>query len=211
MITLTKDIIEKGPYELEENLKDIFKEKGLASKEVMLGIEPFVNQVRHYDDYAYREEPAYLRTTTDTLLYENDPRGEWMRGAIGEGEGITKYLGNQVEVCYAMRLTEMYLLQAEAIVRSGGLLSDAKALLKEVMGHAGITVFTELDAIADRDELLFEIYKETARNLMLEDGIEWSALIRLPMERILEVKPAIREQNYIILPIPADEFERKYL
>lgn len=208
VITLTKDIIEKGPYELEENLKDIFKEKGLASKEVMLGIEPFVNQVRHYDDYAYREKPAYLRTTTDTLLYENDPRGEWMRGAIGEGEGITKYLGNQVEVCYAMRLTEMYLLQAEAIVRSGGLLSDAKALLKEVMGHAGITVFTELDAISDRDELLFEIYKETARNLMLEDGIEWSALIRLPMERILEVKPAIREQNYIILPIPADEFEK---
>ena len=40
VITLTKDIIEKGPYELEENLKDIFKEKGLASKEVMLGIEP---------------------------------------------------------------------------------------------------------------------------------------------------------------------------
>ena len=58
------------------------------------------------------------------------------------------------------------------------------------------------------DELLFEIYKETARNLMLEDGIEWSALIRLPMERILEVKPAIREKNYIILPIPADEFDK---
>ena len=76
------------------------------------------------------------------------------------------------------------------------------------MGHAGITVFTELDAISDRDELLFEIYKETARNLMLEDGIEWSALIRLPMERILEVKPAIREKNYIILPIPADEFDK---
>lgn len=75
------------------------------------------------------------------------------------------------------------------------------------MGHAGL-LFLLNRAIADRAELLFEIYKETARNLMLEDGTEWSALIRLPMERILEVKPAIREQNYIILPIPADEFEK---
>ncbi|MEQ3221226.1 hypothetical protein [Butyricimonas virosa] len=80
--------------------------------------------------------------------------------------------------------------------------------MKTVMGHAGITDFTKIDAITDRDELLYEIYKETVKNLMFEDGIEWSMLLRFPMEVILKVKPAIREKNYIILPIPAAEFEK---
>lgn len=208
VIRLTRDIIDNGPYELEENVKDIFKVKGLSSKEVMLGIEPMPNQVDRYDAYAYRNEPAYLPTASDSLLYRDDPRIEWVLGIIGEEQGITKYLGDQVEVCYAMRLTEMYMLQAEAIVRSGGDMDDAKNILKKVMGHAGVTDFTALDAINDRDDMLFEVYQETARSLMLEDGIEWSALIRLPIERILQVKPAIIEKNYIILPIPADEFDK---
>ena len=94
------------------------------------------------------------------------------------------------------------------MVRGGKDIDEAKELLKTIMEHAGITDFTKLDAITDRDELLFEIYKETVKNLMFEDGIEWSALIRFPIETILKVKPAIREKNYIILPIPADEFEK---
>ena len=121
---------------------------------------------------------------------------------------VTKYVGDKIEECYAMRLTEMYLLKAEAMVRGGKDIDEAKELLKTIMEHAGITDFTKLDAITDRDELLFEIYKETVKNLMFEDGIEWSALIRFPIETILKVKPAIREKNYIILPIPADEFEK---
>ena len=56
--------------------------------------------------------------------------------------------------------------------------------------------------------MLTEVYEEIARNLMLEDGIEWNALTRLPIEKILEIKPAIMAKNYIILPIPAVEFER---
>lgn len=208
VIRLVQDIIEHGPYELEDDVQDIFKTKGLSSKEIMLGVEPMPNQVNRYDAYAYRNEPGYIPTHSDSLLYENDPRINWILGSIGEEDGITKYLGDKVEVCYAMRLTEMYLLKAEAIVRSGGELNDAKDLLKEVMGHAGITDFTALSAISDRDELLFEVYHETARNLMLEDGIEWSALLRLPMDKILKVKPAIIEKNYIILPIPAEEFDK---
>lgn len=208
VIELTDDIIEHGPYELEEHVKDIFKTKGLSSKEVMLGIEPMPNQVDRYDCYAYRNSPGYLPTASDSLLFENDPRMEWNIGLIDTVGGLTKYLGDRVEVCYAMRLSEMYLLKAEAIVRSGGKLSDAKDMMKEVMKHGGVTDFTALDAITDRDDLLFEIFRETSRSLMLEDGIEWSALIRLPMDRILEVKPAIIEKNYIILPIPADEFDK---
>ncbi len=42
VVTITTDIIDNGPYELEEHVEDIFNTKGLTSKEVMLGIQPLV-------------------------------------------------------------------------------------------------------------------------------------------------------------------------
>ena len=131
-----------------------------------------------------------------------------MLGEVAGMDGITKYVGSQQEISYAMRLSEMYLLQAEAIVRSGGSVDDARNILEEIMGHAGVTDFTTLESITDPNVMLTEVYEEIARNLMLEDGIEWNALTRLPIEKILEIKPAIMAKNYIILPIPAVEFER---
>ena len=211
VITLTSDIIENGPYELEEHVRDIFQTKGLTSKEVMLGIQPLPNQVTRYDTYIYNNSAQYKATPMFKNLLKDDPREEWMLGLLSPEDtiyAITKYVGEKIEECYAIRLTEMYLLKAEATVRAGKDLGDAKEPLKTVMGHAGITDFTKIDAITDRDELLYEIYKETVKNLMFEDGIEWSMLLRFPMEVILKVKPAIREKNYIILPIPAAEFEK---
>jgi hypothetical protein len=58
-------------------------------------------------------------------------------------------MANEVEESqYMMRLTEIYLLRAEALARIGGEsnLIAAKGLLKTVMEHAGITDFTALDA-----------------------------------------------------------------
>jgi hypothetical protein len=99
-------------------------------------------------------------------------------------------------------------LQAEAIIRSNGTLATAKSLLKTVLGHAGITDFSYIDAITDKDVLLNEVYNEYVRNLSYEDGIEWFALIRFPIEKVKAIKPAIVDKNYIILPFPATEFEK---
>lgn len=211
VITLTSDIIEHGPYELEEHLHDIFETKGLTSKEVMLGIQPLPNQVKRHDSYLYNNKAEYKATALFRELLKDDPREEWMIGKLNPTDtiyGITKYVGDKIEECYAIRLTEMYLLKAEAMIRSGKNIDDAREILKTIMGHAGITDFTKINAVTDRNELLFEIYKETVKNLMFEDGIEWSMLTRFPIETILKVKPAIREINYIILPVPADEFEK---
>lgn len=211
VITLTSDIIEHGPYELEENVRNIFQTKGLTSKEVMLGIQPMPNQHNRYQSYISRGEAEYKASATFKSLLQDDPRKEWMIQLLNPTDtiyAITKYIGDKEEECYAMRLTEMYLLKAEAMVRSGKDIDEAKDVLKTVMKHAGITDFTRLDAVMERDELLIEIYKETVKNLMFEDGIEWTMLTRLPMETILKVKPVIKDKNYIILPIPATEFEK---
>lgn len=208
VLTLTQDIIQNSPYQLETNVRDIFSTKGLDSKEVMFGLVPKPNQVTKEEVYIYRDEAGYLATDAFQALFVNDPRANWLIGDIAGEVGITKYQGAKVEVSYALRLTEMYLLQAEAIVRSGGSLNTARTLLKTVMGHAGVTNFSAVDNAISDAALLRQIYNETVRNLSFEDGQEWSALLRLPLATVLEIKPAIVDKNHFILPIPNVEFQK---
>src|SRR5579863_8377171 len=51
VIALTNDIITNGPFNLEDSLKDIFLTKGFSSQEVMLGIQPFPNEIYKFDEY----------------------------------------------------------------------------------------------------------------------------------------------------------------
>lgn len=208
VISLSQDIIQNSPYVLETNVRDIFSTKGLDSKEVMFGLVPKPNQVSKNDVYFYNGEASYLTTPSLKTLLANDPRSTWMIGTIGTAEGITKYSGTKVEYSYPMRLTEMYLLQAEAIVRSGGNLGTARTLLKTVMQHAGITDFSAADNATTPDAMLVQIYNETAKNLSFEDGQEWSALLRMPLSFVLQVKAAIKDKNHFILPIPTVEFNK---
>lgn len=209
VVSLTNDIIRNSPYALEPQLQDLFSSKGLESKEVMLGLFPKVNQVSKSDTYFYGNSPGYTATPSFKALFADDPRNSWMIGMVGTTpDGILKYEGPKVEVSYAMRLSEIYLLGAEAIVRSGGDLNAAKALLKAVLEHAGVVDFSSLSNANTPDALLIQIYNETSRNLSFEDGQEWSALLRMPMPFILAVKPAITDKNHFILPIPKEEFDK---
>lgn len=209
VISLTQDIIQHSPYVLENNLKDIFSTKGLTSQEVMLGLVPKPNQVNKSDVYFYRNSAEYVATEYFKDLMTGDPRANWVIGTVGTTpDGITKYMGPKVEESYALRLTEVYLLQAEAIVRSGGNLNDARTLLKTIMGHAGVTNFAAIDNATTPDQLLLEVHQETARNLSFEDGQDWTSLVRLPLATVLQIKPAIVDKNHFILPIPRTEFEK---
>ncbi|WP_342331640.1 RagB/SusD family nutrient uptake outer membrane protein [Pedobacter sp. FW305-3-2-15-E-R2A2] len=208
-VALTDDIIRNSPYLLETHLQDIFSAKGLESKEVMLGLFPKVNQVSKFDTYFYRNSPGYTATASLKALFATDPRNSWMIGVVGtEPDGILKYKGPKVEFSYALRLTEVYLLQAEGIARSGGDLNAAKGLLKTVLTHAGVSDFSAVDNANTPDALLIQIYNETARNLSFEDGQDWSALLRMPLSFVLTVKPAITDKNHFILPIPKEEFDK---
>ncbi|SMD17213.1 RagB/SusD family nutrient uptake outer membrane protein [Pedobacter nyackensis] len=209
VVSLTQDIIQHSPYVLEGNLRDIFSTKGLGSKEVMLGLVPKPGQVSKSDTYFFRNSAQFLATAYFKSLMTGDPRGSWVIGTVGTSlDGIAKYMGPKVEESYALRLTEVYLLQAEGIIRSGGSLSDARALLKNIMAHAGVTNFTAVDNATTPDQLLLEVHKETVRNLSFEDGQDWTSLLRLPLATVLQIKPAITDKNHFILPIPAVEFEK---
>ena len=215
VISIAKDFASNSPYQLEANLQDIFSTKGLDSKEVILGVTPLPNQVSKHDTYNYYG-PGYIATNSLKALLQDDPRNNWVIGDIEfSGIGITKYGalnaggfldGPKLEVNYAFRLTEIYLLQAEATVRSGGSLATAKTILKTVMANAGVTDFTQVVNANTADVLLLEIYKETVKNMVCEDGQDWFALLRLPLETITTLKPTIIRKEQFIMPIPHDEF-----
>jgi len=210
VLNLTQDIINNSSYKLENNLRDIYSSKGITSQEVMLGILPKQNQSTKQDAFFFRTSPLYLVTDYfKSLFSSSDPRPSWLIGAPGldEANALIKFRGPYVENSYAMRLTEIYLLQAESIVRSGGSLSNARSLLKTVLNHAGVTDVSAVDSAVSPQSLLIEIYKEVARNLSFEDGQDWTTLTRLPLTTVQQFKPSVVDLNHLILPIPATEFQ----
>lgn len=214
VIGLADNIINSGTYSLEPNAKDIFKTKGLASKEVILATKAYPNQPSELEVYFYRNGYQFYAADSLVSYLQNDPRKDWI---ITEDHtnpfqdytsAFSKYLGPQSEAKYAFRLTEVYLLKAEAIVRSGGNMNDAKTIVKEIMAHGGVTDFSAIDNAATSDQLLIEIYKEISRSLVAEDGQDWFALLRLPFETVKQIKPTIKEKFQYILPIPKAEHDK---
>jgi hypothetical protein len=216
IIALADEIMGNTKYQLEPNLKDLFQVKGIASTEVLLGITPFASQQGQKSIFEYVQSSVYLATKAYRDLFQNDPRSTWMYRKVTTSPTtalsvdsfyISKFAGAKYEDIYAFRLTEVYLLKAEAIARSGGSLTDAKTLLKTVMAKAGVTDFTAVDNAATKDDVIYQIYLEFSRNMTAEDGIEWMALLRLPFEKVKQIRPSITGQFQYIFPIPATEFQ----
>lgn len=219
VITLTKDIIANGPFVLEDSLKDIFRTKGYSSKEVMLAIQPYPGEMYKWQEYLYPSE-RLLRLTAD------DSRNQWLytRDSFPYAPDlkITKFapIGPfyaQAPAlslnCYVFRLTEAYLLEAEAIALSGGDPGVAKTLLTTVMSHAGAGV-TELAAVDNATTpglLQVEIVKEYLRSFVCENGVDWLALRRLPFASIQGLNPSIKDPNRLILPIPTAELQFNHI
>ncbi|MDN3548661.1 RagB/SusD family nutrient uptake outer membrane protein [Mucilaginibacter aquaedulcis] len=220
-VTLGNTITGSSPYVLEDNQKDIFYTKGQESSEVMLAVQPQPNQEfmnnNTSQDFAFTNSSSpYQATQALKDLYPaTDPRGAWVVGpAVKSNKNyyFIKYVQPVLqptslsEVAYAFRLSEVYLMLAEATVRSGSSnIAAAKILLKTIMGKAGITDFTAIDNVTTADALLVQLYYEYARGFVGEDAIEWLALLRLPFNTVKTLRPTITNQIQYILPIPHSE------
>ncbi|MFS8083889.1 MAG: RagB/SusD family nutrient uptake outer membrane protein [Ginsengibacter sp.] len=216
VINLTNDIITNGPFALEDSTKDLFLSKGFSSKEVILGIQPYPNQI-----YKFKYNQNFLSyPVTDTLVgfLKNDPRNQWVYKTVNNyGRFVNQftkyYSGNPIrgaqtplsEYCYAFRLTEAYLLEAEAISLSNGNLVTAKTLLEKVLSHAGVMDFTTIENITSPAELQVAIVKEEMKNFVGENGADWFALRRLPISTIKTIQPLLTTVDRYILPIPLAE------
>ncbi len=214
VISLTKDIIDNGPFALEDSVKDIFRTKGFSSKEVMLGIQPYPDEQYKWTNYYWYPSDSLLSLVAD------DARNQWLysidSGGYTPSLKLTKYAAIPPDFwqtpplsqhCYAFRLSEAYLLKAEAMALSGGDLAAAKTLLTTIMSHggAGTSELAAVDAASTPAALQMEIVKENMRNFIYENGVDWLALRRLPFETIRRLNPLIPNENRLILPIPTAE------
>ncbi len=221
VMTLADQITGSGNYTLEASPKDIFYLKALTSKEVILGIAPQQNQESYYYNLSHQYYPGasslYAAKQALIDLLNGDPRKSWLIGSptdyFPEVSYFLKYIAEGAsptqisETAYAFRLTEVYLLKAEAIVRSGGSLGDAKTIIKDIMSRAGVTDFSSVDDASDSDQLLVELFKETVRSLVGEDGQDWMMLLRLPEATVQALRPTITDKIQYILPVPGLEFK----
>jgi hypothetical protein len=221
VITLTKDCIANSPFALEDSLKDLFLTKGFAGKEVMLGIQPYPNEDYKFSNY----QGGYNDIAADSLvaLLIDDTRNQWVFKVVddpynGPYDQLTKYFSgdpsNPIQTPlssygYAFRLSEAYLLEAEAITLSTGDLPAARTLLTTVMSHAGAgpTEMAAVAAASTPEKLQLEIVKENLRNFVAENGVDWLALRRLPFTTIQQMNPNITSPAQLILPIPSDELK----
>jgi len=226
---LAQEVINSGQYTLEDNVIDVFHSKGIDSNEVIFGIKPYSNQTDVYEAYYYRSSAQFLPTDSLMALFENDPRKEQLFLAtptmtvVWNDDGtytivyvdkyaICKHLdptlmtANDIEESqYEMRLTEMYLLRAEALARTGNL-TEAKSLLKTVLTHAGVTDMTEVDNASSQHDVLQQIFNEDMRNLFCEDGHEIDIMLRFG-DIATAFNPVYANTQYNVLGIPVDEFK----
>jgi starch-binding outer membrane protein, SusD/RagB family len=222
VISLTNDIITNSPFTLEPNVQDIFRTKAISSNEVMLGVQPYTSpqQTYKFNDYLHLDE--YVLTDSALSFFNGDPRRSWTYFLYAAPYGLgnvglfTKYYPGDtsnlspspiMEYSYAFRLTEAFLLEAEALVASGGSLSTARSLLETVLGHAGITDYSNVEAATTPAELQLLIIREEMKNFVGEDGQDWLALRRLPFATVQTMEPALKSIDELILPIPQSEIE----
>lgn len=216
VISLTKDIIDNGPFILEDSVKDIFRTKGFSSKEVMMGIQPYSDEHYKWTNYYWYPSDSLMSLVAD------DTRNQWLymidSGGYTPALKLTKYAALPADFwqppplsqnCYAFRLSEAYLLEAEALALSGGDMAASRALLKTVMLHAGagLSELTAVDDALTPEALQLEIVKENMRNFIYENGVDWLALRRLPFVTIQRLNPLIPNENRLILPIPTAELK----
>lgn len=230
---LTQDIIENGPYKLEAHVVDVFHTKGLNSSEAMFGVTPKTGQTDVYDSWIMHsypsDAPQYLATDNLMALFKDDPRKDKifhpvqktsyvfdqngnMSTVVTTAYGVNKHLvpgtwaastigENQIH----MRLTEMYLLRAEALVRLNDL-DGAKQLLKTVLSHAGYTEFAMVDNAQTAHDVFQQIFNEYMRNLFAESGREMDIMMRYPKDIVLAFNPYYQDEKFNVFPLPVEEF-----
>lgn len=195
-------MISNTTFKLEETFKDVFR-LGFNSNELIFGRFPDKNTKVKYNNYVVSPSPFVAFSPKMDSLLKNDPRKDIIIGAnpnYRTYKAIIKYSNNNQEAdeaLYLIKLSEMYLIKAEALALSGETVEKAKEPLNALLKRLG-----KESTANNHAELLEEIFNETVRELMLEDGHEWFAAIRF--NKIEQLK-GLKDKNKYILPIPLKE------
>jgi hypothetical protein len=208
---LAKQVIDEGPFKLEKTFYDIFFKKIVNPVEAIFQTP--------YDDKNDRNNKAFMFRSTylPSAFYKSvltgDKRDTAALTKTASGELRNRKFNNTLywngtssttltaDTEYFLRLAELYLIRAEAVVRSNGSLQDARDALNAIRKRA------EMDEIDSNDpaELLSLIRREKILELGAESGEEWFDLVRYASIGDIDIttqKPNIKSVNQYILPLP---------
>ncbi|HEY8388414.1 MAG TPA: RagB/SusD family nutrient uptake outer membrane protein [Parasegetibacter sp.] len=204
-------IAQKGGVTLESNFADIFT-KWFNSKEVLLA-PPFDDKSeRNNKAFAFRAyvvptEELYNMMAGDnrrdvTYFFSGTSlRNGKFQNTTANGQSLT------ANTEYFLRLAEIYLIQAEALVRSSNGTANfqaARDALNVIRGRVGMPSIG--NDVNTKAALLQAVFHEKLMELGAESGEEWFDLVRFHVEGDLDIKtykPNVVNENRFILPIPA--------
>ena len=203
---LAKQVIQSGKFQLETNYSDIFIKKIVNTKEVIFQTP--------YDDKNDRNNKAFIFRSSylPSIFYANLLLGDNRDTAVlvrANGVLRNKKFNNTVfngqsltaDTEYFLRLDEIYLILAEATVRSGGILTDATNNLNIIRSRVHMPNTTA----TTKAGILEAIRIEKMLELGAEDGEEWYDLVRYAVENNLSIatyKPGVKSVTRYVLPLP---------
>lgn len=221
--SLAEEVINNGEgYALEAQYSDIFINQFNSSEVIFApfsgpGLEggSGMNQINRttYSEILRSRADAQVGDPDDGNLDgegENyDPRFAYAYAEDTKGLNTQgKYPYNststaQNNTLYHLRLADIYLVHAEAIVRSGGDPSLAMGSLNTIRNRAGV----EEREFTDVPTLLEDIRQEKLLELFFENGEPLFDLVRYDILGNLDasqIKPTLNNKYKFILPIPAE-------
>lgn len=199
--TLADEVIKEGTRTLAPTYAAAFDKNLTSSEMILMRYTDEVSSTMDRKKFTYGSRHAIASNWLAGFM-AGDPRAELTFAA--SNKAILKVNNSTFySPTYFLRLSEMYLIKAEALARSGATLEESKAPFEAVRSRAlGIPYISPALTI---EELLDEIYKEIVLELAFENGSEWFAGIRF--NKIMTVKPTITSTDQYILPIPLTEIQ----
>ncbi|QAA82047.1 RagB/SusD family nutrient uptake outer membrane protein [Aequorivita sp. H23M31] len=218
---LAEEVIYNGEgYELEASYSDIFANQYNSSEVIFAhyagpGAEGGSNMYQ-ISNTSYSE---YLRGLADEQVEGTgslsgngsnyDPRFSYAYSATTKGVNqqgkypFASNLSSPNNTTYFLRMAEMYLIHAEAVVRSGGDTSLALESLNTIRERAEL----EDKTFSDVPTLLEDIRQEKLLELFYENGEPLYDLVRYDILGNLDastIKPTMNTKDVYILPIPSE-------
>lgn len=222
-VTIAKDVIENGPFQLETPFSNVYS-KGYSSRELMfsrkinpenIGLNDLIvaNVASIYNLLGRKQnEPSDMYLS---LVTPDDARFPYIIGDVvpSTGVAITNTWMKHFHVLgdLPMRyfsLTQLYLYYAEALLRSGAPINHVIAPMNVLRVRGGMPIFDESDII-DRKNLEEILFHELLIEIGADNGSEFFAAVRFRNssgERIIkELNESYTNDNQLSFPIPDDE------
>ena len=199
--TLADEVITEGNRTLAPTYAAVFDKNLNSSEIILMRYTDEVSVALDRKKFTYGSRHAIASNWLAGMM-TGDPRAAFTFAASNKAV-LKVHNANFFSPTYFLRLSEMYLIKAEGLARSGATLAESKAPLEAVRSRAlGVPY---VSPALTTEELLNEIYKEIVLELAFENGSEWFAGIRF--DKIMTVKPQIKSTNQYILPIPLSEIQ----